>query len=469
MFKWLNETWPASACRGVCLALALAATDCGDDDDTSTDDSITAGSGGSSKAGSGGTGSAGKSAADGGKSGAATGDSDDADGGTAGSGGDPGSAGSSSVGSGAKPLYAAVYDVSSAEETDAYLSVFDSLDVEKLDTSNAREFAGGHASMQVYNNWIFVGEPSNSVVHRFSVGENGALEDEREISFAMFGQPEANIDDWYINFISPTKAYSLIYTEGTTVIWNPATMEIEGTIDAPDGYVRAGAYTNNSAGVVRDKRLYRAFYWGDESTGVASEDQILVVYDTEKDEITAIVKETRCQAPGNRAFAGEDGTLYFSSWTWPISDTILYGSPPHCVLRIKAGDDKYDADWSFTYRDVADGRDGGVFTYLKDGQGLAAIFHDEDIPHDKTTDPYVYAGSANWELWRVDINAKTGSPIAGIPRNGGAYSQVTLDQRNFVMIPSDDFSKTQLYEIDGKEAKAGLVLPGWSYKMAQVR
>ena len=36
------------------------------------------------------------------------------------------------------------------------------------------------------------------------------------------------------------------------------------------------------------------------------------------------------------------------------------------------------------------------------------------------------------------------------------------------MVPASDWSKTQLYEIDGTAASPSMIIPGWSYMFAKV-
>ena len=371
--------------------------------------------------------------------------------------------------SGSGSLYAVMYEVFTADDSDSYLSVFDSLDIEEIDTKNAREFGGGRAFLQVYNDWIFVGEPATPIVRRFSYDRSGKLTEEGEISFANYGLMDGGIDDWGVNFISPTKAYFLAYEDGTTIIWNPTEMTIEGEIPAPAEYVREGFTTSSTTAAVRGNRLFRSIFWESTETTERSQDQLLLVYDTEKDEFIESAPETRCPGLSNRSFEAEDGTWYFSNWIWPVADTLLYGAPKHCVLRIQPDSDRFDPEWSFTYADVADGREGAMFTYLADGKGLASIFHDENIEHDETTDPWDYAGSPNWELWNVDIEARTGSPVSGVPLNTGAFTPVQVDERAFVMIPDEGWENTQLYEVDGDEATPKVSIPGWSYMLRKLR
>jgi len=366
-------------------------------------------------------------------------------------------------------LYAVMYEVFGETDSDSYLSVFDSLDIEELDTAKAREFAGGRAFLQAYNDWVFVGEPSSPTILRFIVDKKGNLKQDGELNLGNYGLNEASIDDWGVNFISPEKAYFFIQETGVTVIWDPSEMEITGEIPAADGYLREGLETSSNPAAVRGDRLYRALYWQESDSGDRSDDQKLLVYDTKNNELVESFDERRCPAPGNRAFVAEDGTIYFSNWIWAVSKTLLKDGPKNCILRILPGEDNYDADWALDFQDITDGREGAMFTYVADGKGIFSVFKDEGIERDDTTDPWEFASNPKWEIWNVDLEARSGEPLKGIPENTGAYTPVKIDGRLFLMVPGTDWDTTQLYEIEDERAEPFVKVPGWSYMFEKIR
>lgn len=369
------------------------------------------------------------------------------------------------------PLYAVMYEVYTDEGSDSYLSVFNSLDLTEVDTASAREFSGGRAFMQAYNGWIFVGEPASPNLRRFSLNAAGELDNEEILNFSNYGLTEVAIDDWCINFLSPEKAYYFEYLEGTTIVFNPTTMEITGEIPAPNNYVSSNTdeYTSTSTAVVRGDRLFRTMYWQNDDTAAHSAEQTLLVYDTENDMLIDEVVETRCPGTGNRAHLAEDGTIYFSAWIWQTGDSLFNGAAAGCVLRINPGEETFDASWTFDYGDVAGGRQGAMFTYLEDGQALVSIFHDENVDIESFESAWDAVSEPQWEVWSVDIAARTGSPISGIPFSAGAFTPVHIDGRVFVMIPDSEWANTQLYEVEGNSATPKVNIPGWSYMFSKVR
>ncbi len=373
-------------------------------------------------------------------------------------------------GTGGGALYAVMYEVYDDVGSNSYLSLVESLDIEEVDVSRAREFGGGRAFIQEYGGKLFVGDASAPTVTRYAVSEDNELVAEGNISFANYGLDVGQFDAWNVTFIGPDKAYLLDFKSGTTIIWDPSTMEIVGDIPPPDGILREGLSLEGTPGVVRDGLLFRTFNWVDYDTAGYSTDFLLAIYDVESDELLEVAEETRCPVPGNLVHQDEAGNIYFSNWIWPVAGTIMNDAPAPCVLRINAGERVFDPAWTFRYADIADGREGAMFTYLDGGRALASVFYEEETSFDETTDPWEYVGSLNWRIWNVDLEAGTGAPLDGIDFNGGAFTPVELDGRLFLMIPggAEENWATQIHEVADGSASPRVKLPGWSYQLVKV-
>jgi hypothetical protein len=365
------------------------------------------------------------------------------------------------------PAFAVMYQVYDDTGSSSYLALLESLD-DEIDPATSREFPGGRAFLRVYNGWIFVGDATTPNVTRFSIAEDGSLVEDGTISFANYGLQAGSIDEWAQEFISPTKAYLFDSASATHVVWNPTTMEITGEIAPAPELLRDGFSVETSPAAVRGDRLYRSIFWANYETAEYSQDQILAVYDVDTDELIDTVVETRCPNPGNLTFVDEAGTIYFSNWIWPVAGTLMHDRAANCVLRIPSGTDTFDPSWSLDYAALSGGHHGAMFSYLGGGDALVSIFDETMTTFDETTDPWVLVGSSYWSIWRVDVEGGTGAPVSGIPLNAGAYTPVVVDGRAFVMVPDSDWSKTQLYEIEGDAATPGLVVPGWSYMFAAI-
>lgn len=402
--------------------------------------------------------------ASGGQSSSSGGRSSDATGGRLGQGG----AGGATEGA----LFAVMYEVYEPNgDSNSYLNLLDDLDIEEVDPGQGREYAGGRAFVQTYGGEVFVGDASAPIVTRYSVGKDGQLVEEDSISFANYGLTTGQFDTWNVTFLSPKKAYLMDFTEGTTIVWDPSSMQILGDIPSPDEFLVEGLSFESSPATVRDDVLFRTVSWVDYDSAEYSREFFLVRYDTEKDEIIDMVTETRCPVPGNLVHTDEAGNIYFSNWVWPVAGAIMHDAPEPCVLRINAGEDGFDPDWTLRYQDVTDGRHGAMFTYLGDGQALVSAFYDERTSFDAETNPWEYVGSMNWRVWNVDLSSLEGWPLEGLGYNGGAFTPAVLDGRQYLLVPggAEENWATQIYEIVDGRAETRTKLPGWSYQIVQVR
>jgi hypothetical protein len=369
------------------------------------------------------------------------------------------------------PLYAVMYEVYDNVGSISYLSLLGSLDIESVDLSKAREFGGGRAFIQAYGGKLFVGDADAPTVTRYAIGADDQLVEEKTISFANFGLTSGQFDSWNVSFVSAEKAYLLDFKEGTTIIWNPSTMETVGEIAPPANIQRAGLSLEGSPGVVRDGLLFRTFNWVNYDDAAYSTDYLLAIYDVQTDELLETVTETRCPVPGNLVHTDEAGTIYFSNWIWPVAGAIMRDAPSPCVQRIKPGEKRFDAAWVLDYADVTEGREGAMFTYLPGGQALVAAFYEERTEFDAKTDPWAYVGSLNWKIWQLDMGTMQGAPLAGLDFNGGAFTPVQFDDRLLLMVPggADESWATQVYEVTDGMATPRVKLPGWSYQFVKLR
>jgi hypothetical protein len=371
----------------------------------------------------------------------------------------------------APPVYAVMYEVYDDVGSTSYLSVLDSLEVDAIDVSQAREYGGGRAFVQAYNNWLFVGDAQTPTVTRYSVAANGSLIEEGSIGFAAFGLTSGQFDSWNATFISPEKAYLFDTGLGNTIIWNPSTMQIVGEITPPDELFREGLSLETTPAALRDGLMFRTFSWVNYDDASYSTDFLLATYDVASNTLLSLESETRCPVPGNLVHTDEAGSIYFSNWIWPVAGSLMRGAPAPCVLRIRPEDTGFDPSWSLDYADLAEGRQGAMFAYLNAGRALFSAFYDERTRFDAETDAWSYVGSNNWRIWQADLPSNRAAPVEGIDFNGGAFTPLQLDGRLLVMVPGgeEDGYATQLYEISDGVATPRVKLPGWSYQFVKLR
>ncbi len=385
-------------------------------------------------------------------------------------GGDTAAPGGNSEGAAAGPLYAIATEIYGADfsTSTSLVQLVSSLDVDEIDLGSAREY-NGRATVGTVGNWLFVMDGEQPILERFSVGAGGSLTLDAQLSFANFGMPYWTIDAWGNTMVSPTKAYFSNAGDGSLIVWNPTTMEIVREIPLPT-LASADMELQSGPAYLRGDRVFRLFSWANFDTFEFSrEPQQLGVYDTETDELLALVEDNRCPAVYSEPFADESGALYFSNHVWSPMETLVKGAPQSCALRVLAGETAFDPDWQLKYADFAGGREGAVLRYLGNGQGLADIFHAERVAITSGTDPSELGESSNWRLWTVDLNAGTGAPIEGLDFKPGGYNDVHVGGRTFILLPSDDYARTTGYELVNGAAIRRFGIQGSTYHMVELR
>jgi hypothetical protein len=133
------------------------------------------------------------------------------------------------------------------------------------------------------------------VVDRFELDDAGALRSAGSIDFSSALSPEAPIPglelpkpagfslDTENVFVSETKAYLFNSVNSLTVVWNPTTLAVTGTIAAL-GVLQDG-YATKSVPVLRGNRVYRVINFANEQTwDFLAQPHFLAVYDTDLDQ-----------------------------------------------------------------------------------------------------------------------------------------------------------------------------------------
>lgn len=350
----------------------------------------------------------------------------------------------------------------------SYVPLVSSLDVSRIKLDDAKEL-DGRASVTAIGKWLYIASSGEPVVNRYTVNANGSLKAAGSLNFSNFGVPQYfSIDAWGAVFVSPEKSFIFNGTDGSHIVWNPTTMKITGEIPGPD--ITVSGYNLESIAVVRGNRMYRIFTALNYDTWeFLTEPQYLAVYDLETDTLIDLVEETRCPQLYSRPFVDERGDIYFSGWVWTPGLALTSDYPKSCALRVKAGEDTFDPKWKLDFgKDITDGREAGILRYVGDGQALLDVFHDERADIDDKTDPQELSNSANWRLWSVNLEEKSGAPVEGLGFKAGGYQDVQVGDRTFLMVPNETYSETTAYEIvDGKAVK-GFKIQGSSYHMVQL-
>jgi hypothetical protein len=350
----------------------------------------------------------------------------------------------------------------------SYVPVVSSLDVNRIELDVAKEL-DGRASVAAIGDWLFVASSGEPIVSRYTINEDGSLEEAGALNFSNYGVPQwFSIDSWGGVFVNAEKAFIFNGSDGSHIIWNPSTMQITGEISGPG--VGVDGYNLESIAVVRGNRMYRLFTALNYDTWeFLTDSQYLAVYDLDNDTLIDLIEETRCPQLYNRPFIDERGDIYWSGWVWTPGLTLTSDYPKSCALRVRNGEDEFDPEWQLNFADdVTGGREAGIMRYLGNGKALLDVFHDERVEIDADTDAQELSNTANWRLWTIDLDEKIGEPVDGLDFKAGGYTDVQVGNRTFLMVPNEDYSETTAYEVVDGAAVKGFEIQGSSYHMVRI-
>jgi len=380
----------------------------------------------------------------------------------------PSTGAGSEAGSEAEPaLYLAASWVTNVETTNTYVSVFDSLEIDDLDFSNAIEIPG-FGDAWVYDGQIFIADGESPRVGRYVLGEDNVPRLEVEIDFSSYGVGGAAF--WDQQFLSPTKAYLSNAAGLEYVVWNPTTMEITGTVPWPEldfgeGLDPFNSYTDRG-GVVLDGYFYHGFYAHDVSWSAFGETSVIAVYDIETDELVNTI-EVPCPMM-DVASLGDDGYIYLSGWSYiPLSYIAGYSSK-NCAARLDVASGRLDPTWLLSYADVADGDQGSALRAVAGDDGIFAVFHGTGVAVTEGMDMWeLDAGEDDWELYSIDLASGSVAPT-GIAMSDGSYYESHVDERYFVYLASSN-TATRVWERTAGGYEPKFETLGWMSRLFRLR
>lgn len=354
--------------------------------------------------------------------------------------------------------------------TNSYFHVVPSLDEgTTVDPSQAMEVPGS-ARLFAFEDqgWLGIGDGESPTISRYTLDARDALVKGDAISLQPFGVESL----WPTNYvISPTKAYHPDRAGEQIVIWNPTTMEVQGTIPLPDtareGYLALYGYGS----IQRGKTLLFSVGWFDWATSDAVLPETgLVAIDTETDTVVRFDVDDRCGGITQPVEAAS-GDAYFVS-------SALAGAAYHldrletepCALRILKDADAFDPDFALHLSELTDGAIAGdpipaggdsLFLRVFD-EGLATIGEEA-----KT---FEITGQPAWHWWRWDTAANEAAPVGELVPSPANVSFFEVDGRVFAIDEKDDSTASTLIELTAEGGpRLGLTTPGYLHGVAKVR
>ena len=363
------------------------------------------------------------------------------------------------------------------DATTGYVTLSDTLDLEDLSLSGAREFPG-YATIGVADGHLLVTVAEDPTIRRFAIDSALGWEARGAVSLLNEGVTDAGFFRQYIQ--RDEMAYAELDVS-QRVLWDPVGFEVVSSeLDAGLALSRDGLdlFANyNRTYFVFDGPVMRPFSYHDQDWFRWAADSLIVVYDPESHAERSVI-EAAC--PGlDTITKDEAGNLYFSNWEYPALHALVGSGAAPCIVRVTP-EGALDTEWAPDLRSWTGGRHLMNFQYLRDGKAIAAVLHDEKFGADFDFQSDVQDQAAFWDayalnyrLWMFDLTAGSAEPVSGLPDEDipPSYTQTQIDGRVFLMREANDFSYTTVYEIslDGEATERFTVAGGSTYQWMKVR
>ena len=348
------------------------------------------------------------------------------------------------------PVYAMMSTVyADTGDRSVYFAVTSSLDVEELPLDQAREF-GGVANYSAVGGRLLISSGEAPTITAFDIDDAMEWHERDTLGFGAY--PLSDNANFFSQHLVDEHHMYLPYDGYKRIIWDPTDFEIDGVMEDTnleldrDGLILEPA--GNRSGICYDGHVMMPFFYHDEEWYEFAPSSPIAVYDPETHEEEQVV-DAPCSG---LAIASRDevGNTYFSPYDYgPLLP--LYGlGPMPCVARLTP-ERELDVDFTTDMTQWTEGRIVNNFRYIRDGWGLANVFHQErldvdlDAPMTAEIQDQVWE-EANWSVWRIDLENGEARPFDAIEVPTFGWNLMEIDGRSFLTIPSD--GGTVIYEMD---------------------
>ncbi|WP_394850483.1 hypothetical protein LZC95_23875 [Pendulispora brunnea] len=368
--------------------------------------------------------------------------------------------------------YGVVTQVLGTEGATTYVNILDSLDATGIDRAEAREFPGTTSAASI-DGKLFVASGEAPIITRFDVTNRTNWTDEGRINFAAQGLSAASFFTTITT--GPQKAYSALNVVDR-IVWDPSRLQIQGMVraDARIQLVRDGLTVNQGyEQAVEGNRAFQPFYWASSDFQRFAPYSQVAVYDTGTDQTRALL-DTPCPHL-HRSAKDDQGNVYFSSGPGSATQWLYDASAPrNCMVRIKAGEDRIDTDFTIRFEELTGGFEAAAFQYYGGDKGFLAVFDHRAVtpvnPNASIDERRAVNESENWHFWVLNLTTRKAAPMNGIGAFTGQFFSVRLDGRVFVLLPKANYVGTRVYEIlPDLSAQFRFESTGWIYEMFKVR
>jgi hypothetical protein len=275
------------------------------------------------------------------------------------------------------------------------------------------------------------------------------------VSFGAF--PLADNANFFYQYLADDHHMYMPFDGYKRIVWDPTELEIETVMEDTRLATEVGGMpleaAGNRSGIRYPSQVMMPFFYHDEDWYQFAPVSPIAVYDPQTHEESRLI-EAPC---AGLAIASQDeqGNTYFSSWDYGPLLALYSLAPPPCVARITA-DHELDESFTTDFTAWTGGRFAINFRYIRDGWGLANVFHQERLGADFSTgsvDAKVQDqiwNDENWSVWRIDLANQEAHPFDAVDLPSFGWGIVEIDDRSILTVPYGEGARTKFYELDAQ-------------------
>jgi hypothetical protein len=327
----------------------------------------------------------------------------------------------------------------------------------------AREFPD-YVDVMVREGKVFVFDRQQLTVTRYAADASGIFNQEGQLNFSAYS---ITSPQWA--FVSATQAY--LRKDGGYVRWNPSAL----TIDAEYAFENPGAregieptFMGGSAFRVRGNRLYHAVSYFDDVDYKSAQGSSILVFDTDNGSVVSLLDADCPDLEVGTEDAG--GDLYFSAGPRVVAAAIYNGAPSPCVVRIRAGTDVVDANFTGPTMATTGGHHPVAMQWLDDTRYLLGIFHEEKYVYSPAISFQDWVYTDAWTFGVYDVATAAYNEVPALGTGYGYFNSTRVDARFYLATTDLQGSATTWRRLlpDGS-ALPSVTVQGFSTQMFRLR
>jgi hypothetical protein len=311
---------------------------------------------------------------------------------------------------------------------------------------------------------FFLGSSESPTLTRWEVSPDGKFTQGKAMSLAAHGFSNALVNKGGAVFLSPAKAYFFHQEDLKAVVWNPSSMEIQGTFALPPELNKQGlTLVLDGKAQQRGTELYLVASWADHRNGKYPAGSILVTIDTASNAVLSKEADPRCGQLFD-SVRHPSGDIYYGSSAW-VAGThralgAEFGGEP-CILRLRAGQRRFDPDFQIKAQSLVSAQTVGALVAGPPGQAFVRVLDEAIFPVAAGATAKDLSRAEAWRWWRLDLDNMTAAMTDLAPSAAGG-TEFTIDGRVFTSLAKKDYSEATLIEMTAAGGpRPGVVLRGY--------